>query len=106
MAVRGLGCPGRFTLTASQEADAPLAAALIEEFLTDVVMADAAYDADALRQALPIRVLAVSLNNPSRALKHYLDKQLYAQRHLECSFGLNEEEIQAAFADYRRRYIC
>jgi hypothetical protein len=30
MAVRGLGCPVRFTLTAGQKGDAPQAAALIE----------------------------------------------------------------------------
>src|SRR5664280_878348 len=32
MAVRGLGCPVRFTLTAGQKGDAPQAAALIEGF--------------------------------------------------------------------------
>src|SRR6266536_4397073 len=33
MAVRGLGCPVRFTLTAGQKGDAPQAAALIEGYL-------------------------------------------------------------------------
>ena len=89
MAVRGLGCPVRFTLTAGQKGDAPQAAALIEGLPADVVMADTAYDADALRQTIADKgALAVIPNNPSRTSKHRLDKQLYAQRHLiECCFS-------------------
>ena len=52
IAVRGLGCPVRFTLTAGQKGDAPQAAALIEGLPAEVVMADTAYDADPLRQAI------------------------------------------------------
>jgi transposase len=52
MAVRGLGCPVRFTLTAGHKGDAPQAAALIEGLPAEVVMADTAYDADHLRQAI------------------------------------------------------
>src|ERR1700755_1632173 len=52
MAVRGLGCPVRFTLTAGQKGDAPQAAALIEGLSAEVVMADTAYDAYHLRQAI------------------------------------------------------
>ena len=52
-------------------------------------MADTAYDADHLRQAIAAKgALAVIPNNPSRALKYRLDKHLYAQRHLvECCFS-------------------
>ena len=79
MAVRGLGCPVRFTLTAGQKGDAPQAAALIEGLAAEVVMADTAYDADHLRQAIAAKgAIAVIPNNPSRALKHPLDKDLYA----------------------------
>ena len=74
MAVRGLGCPVRFTLTAGQKGDAPQAAALIEGFAAEVVMADTAYDADHLRQAIAAKgALAVIPNNPSRALKYPLE---------------------------------
>ena len=52
MAVRGLGCPVRFTLTTGQKGDAPQAAELIEGLPAEVVMADTAYDADPLRQAI------------------------------------------------------
>ena len=45
-------------------------------------MADAAYDADRLRQAIADKdAVAVIPNNRPRA-KHPLDKHLYAQRHL------------------------
>lgn len=89
MAVRGLGCPVRFTLTAGQKGDAPQAAALIEGLPAEIVMADTAYDSGALRQVIADKgALAVIPNNPSRASKHPLDKHLYAQRHLvECCFS-------------------
>src|SRR5471030_2258479 len=89
MAVRGLGCPVRFILTAGQKGDAPQAAALIEGLAAEVVIADTAYDAGHLRQAIVVMgALAVIPNNPSRALKYPLDKHLYAQRHLvECCFS-------------------
>jgi transposase len=89
MAVRGLGCPVRFTLTAGQKGDAPQAAALIEQLPAEVVMADTPYDADHLRHVIAAKAaLAVIPNNPSRAIKYPLDKHLYAQRHLvECCFS-------------------
>src|SRR3546814_14110703 len=89
MAVRGLGCPVRFILTAGQRGDAPQAEPLIEGLPAQAVMADAAYDSDRLRQKIAEKgALAVIPNNPSRSLKHPLDKHLYAQRHLvECCFS-------------------
>lgn len=89
LAVRGLGCPVRFVLTAGQKGDAPQAASLIEDLPADVVMADAAYDSDRLRDAIARKgAVAVIPNNPSRARKYPLDKDLYAQRQLvECCFS-------------------
>jgi len=81
MAVRGLGCPVRFILTAGQKGDAPQAGALIESLPAEIVMADTAYDADHFRQAIAdTRALAVIPNNPSRAQKYPLDKHLYGKR--------------------------
>ena len=56
-------------------------------------MADTAYDADHLRQAIAAKgAIAVIPNNPSRALEYPLDKHLYAQRHLvECYFSKLEQ---------------
>ena len=89
MVVRGLGLPVRFILTAGQRGDAPQAADLIQGLPARVVMADTAYDAGYLRDAIAERgATAVIPNNPSRAIKHPLDKHLYAQRHLvECCFS-------------------
>ena len=89
MAVRGLGCPVRFSLTGGQRGDAPQAEALIEDLPAEVVMADAAYDSDRLRAAIAAKdAVAVIPDNPSRTRKHPLDKQLYKERHLiECCFS-------------------
>jgi len=79
----------RFILTAGQRGDAPQAGALIDGLPAQVVMADTAYDADHVRQAIADKgALAVIPNNPSRAAKHPIDAHLYAQRHLvECCFS-------------------
>ena len=89
MAVRGLGCPVRFTLTAGQMGDAPQADPLIEDLPAQIVMADTAHDADRFRQVIADKgAIAVIPNNPSRTREHPLDKHLYAQRHLvECCFS-------------------
>lgn len=89
MAVRGLGCPVRFILTAGQKGDCPQAQPLIEGLSADVVIADTAYDADALRQTIADKkAQAVIPNNPSRSIKYPVDADLYKQRHLvECCFS-------------------
>jgi transposase len=79
----------RFVLTAGQNGDAPQAAVLLEGTPADVVIADTAYDADHIREAIAAKEAeAVIPNNPSRARKYPLDSHLYAQRHLiECCFS-------------------
>jgi hypothetical protein len=50
-------------------------------FPAEVIMADTAYDADRLRQAITAKgALADIPNDPSRALKYPLDKRRFAQR--------------------------
>lgn len=87
--MRGLGAPVRLALTGGQRGDCPQAYELIAGLPADVVMADAAYDADPLRQAIADKgAIAVIPNNPSRARRYPLDTHLYAQRHLiECCFS-------------------
>jgi transposase len=65
------------------------AAPLVEGLPAEIVMADTAYDSDALRNAIAAKgAKAVIPNNPSRAKKHPLDAHLHAQRHLvECCFA-------------------
>jgi transposase len=94
---RSRGGPAVHT-TAGQKGDAPQAAALMEGLPAEIVMADTAYDADHLRQAIAAKgALALNPNNPSRALKYPLDKHLYAQRHLvECCFSKLKQFRRAA----------
>ncbi len=110
MAVRGLGCPVRFALTAGQRGDCPQAYALIEGMPAEVVMADAAYDADPLRQAIAQKgAVAVIPSNPSRAQKYPLDKHLYAQRHLiECCFSKLKQfrRVATRFEKTARNYLA
>lgn len=110
MAVRGLGCPVRFTLTAGQKGDAPQANALIEGLPADAVLADAAYDSDRLRQAIAEKgAIAVIPNNPSRALKYSVDRHLYAQRHLiECCFSKLKQfrRVATRFEKTARHYLA
>jgi transposase len=110
MAVRGLGCPVRFILTAGQRGDAPQAEPLIDALPAEVVMADAAYDSDRLRQKIAEKgALAVIPNNPSRAKKYPLDKHLYAQRHLvECCFSKLKQfrRVATRFEKTARNYLA
>jgi transposase len=110
LAVRGLGCPVRFHLTAGQMGDAPQALPLIEGLAADVVMADTAYDSDPIRQAIAEKgALAVIPNNPSRAMKHPLDEELYAQRQLvECCIGKLKQfrRVATRFEKTARNYLA
>lgn len=110
MAVRGLGCPVRFVLTAGQRGDCPQAHALIEGLPAKLVMADAAYDADPLRRKIAEKgAIAVIPNNPSRARKYPLDKHLYAQRHLiECCFSRLKQfrRVATRFEKTARHYLA
>ena len=87
--MRGLGCPVRLILTEGQKGDALQAAALLGEKRPDIVLADAAYDANPFRILVRARGgRTIISNNPSRAGKHPLDKPLYRERHLiECRIG-------------------
>lgn len=110
LAVRGLGCPVRFVLTAGHKGDAPQAAALLEGAPADFVIADAGYDADHIRQAVAkLGAQAVIPNNPSRALKYPLDAHLYAQRHLvECCFSKLKQfrRVATRFAKTAQNYLA
>lgn len=110
MAVRGLGCPVRFLLTAGQKGDAPQGENLIEGLPADFVMADTAYDSNKLRAVVAEKgAIAVIPNNPSRARKYPLDKHLYAQRHLvECCFSKLKQfrRVATRFEKTARNYFA
>jgi len=110
MAVRGLGCPVRFTLTAGQKGDAPQADTLIEALPAQIVLADAAYDSDHLRQVIANKgAKAVIPSNPSRAQKHPLDRDLYAERQLiECCFSKLKQfrRVATRFEKTAKNYLA
>ena len=110
MAVRGPGCPVRLTLTAGQKGDAPQADALIETLPAAIVIADAAYDSDRLRQVIADKkALAVIPSNPSRARRHRLDKHLYKERHLiECCFSKLKQfrRVATRYEKTARNYLA
>lgn len=110
MAVRGLGCPVRFTLTGGQKGDAPQAEALITDLPAEVVLADTAYDSGRLREAISRKgASAVIPNNPSRARKYPLDRHLYAQRHLiECCFSKLKQfrRVATRYEKTARNYLA
>lgn len=110
MAVRGLGCPVRFLLTAGQKGDAPQGEILIDGLPADFLLADTAYDSDRLRTIIAAKgATAVIPNNPSRALKHPLDEHLYAQRHLiECCFSRLKQfrRVATRFEKTARNYFA
>ncbi len=108
--MRGLGCPVRLILTPGQAGDAPQGARLIEGLAAEVVIADAAYDADHLRTALAAKqARAVIPNNPSRARKYPIDKHLYKERHLiECCFAKLKQfrRVATRYEKTARNYLA
>ena len=110
MAVRGLGIPVRFALTGGQRGDCPQGSRLIEGLSAQIVMADAAYDADYLREQIAAKgAVAVIPNNPSRARKYPIDKDLYAQRHLiECCFSKLKQfrRVATRYEKTARNYLA
>jgi transposase len=100
----------RFRLTAGHRGDAPQAGPLIEGLPAEAVMADAAYDADHLRQQIAEKgAVAAIPNNPSRTRKYPLDKHPYAQRHLiECCFSKLKQfrRVATRFEKTARNYLA
>lgn len=89
IAVDALGNPLRLILTAGQRHDSPLAAALIEGFEPQALIADQGYDSSALVEAVTARgIEAVIPPKKNRAEMREYDRHLYRERHLiECFIG-------------------
>lgn len=108
--MRGLGCPVRIILTAGQRGDAPQAAALLADDRPAAVLADAAYDANHFRDAIDkAGAVAVIPNNPSRARKHPIDRDLYKDRHLvECCIGKLKQfrRVATRYEKTARNYLA
>lgn len=90
MVVDALGLPLVFEITEGQRHDSQPASELIQRARSSCILADKAYDSDALRAALDCQgCLPVIPSSGSRAGKLPYDKQLYKSRsEIECTFNL------------------
>lgn len=81
MAVDGLGRPLKLIVTPGQRGDAPLAPALLEDLKPKRVLADKAYDSNALRRLIAdIGAQAVIPCNPTRRRAIPYDFEAYKVR--------------------------
>ncbi len=89
IAVDALGNPLRLLLTAGQRHDSPQAAALIENYEPQALIADKGYDSDPLIQAITAKgIEAVIPPRQNRLEQRQYDRHLYRERHLiECFIG-------------------
>lgn len=89
IAVDALGNPLRLILTAGQRHDSPQAAALIEGFEPQALIADKGYDSDALIKGVTAKgIEAVIPPKKNRKEQREYDRHLYRERHLiECFIG-------------------
>jgi transposase len=82
----------------------------MDDAAAEFVIADTAYDADDIRNAAAEKgAKAVIPNNPSRSLKHPLDKHLYVQRHLvECCFSKLKQfrRVATRYEKTARNYLA
>ena len=110
MAVRGLGNPVAFRLTAGHRGDVPQAVPLIAGLPAQVVLADGAYDAAHFRQVIADKgATAVIPNTPQRASKYPFDLHLYRERHLvECCFSRLKQfrRVATRFEKTARNYLA
>ena len=105
-----LGNPLAFRLTAGQQGDAPQALPLLDRLSAQAVIADKAYDTDAILEAVAAAgALAVIPPRATRLDQRATDWQLYQQRHkIEILFGFMKHyrRVFARFEKLARRYLA
>lgn len=108
--VDALGLPIRFILTGGQAHDAPIATQLLETFDFDAVLADGAYDSDAIVQYIrDHNAEAIIPARSNRKIKREFDEDLYKERHLvECFINKIKHfrRIFSRFEKYAKRYLA
>lgn len=105
-----LGNPLAFRLTAGQQGDAPQALPLLDRRSAQAVIADKAYDTDAILAALAAAgILAVIPPRATRRQQRTTDWHLYRQRHkIENLFGFMKHyrRVFARFDKLAHRYLA
>ncbi len=108
--VDGVGNPLRFLLTAGQRNDITQAEALLASYAYEVVIADAAYDADHLLATIADNdAQAVIPPRAHRTQQRDYDEHLYKERHLvECFINKIKwfRRIFTRFEKLARRYAA
>jgi transposase len=109
----GLGNPLRFALTAGRAGDAPVALPLldkVEMLAVEAVLADRAYDSDALLAWIASQgAVPVIPPHPGRSVPRPTDWHLYKERAgIECLFGKLEDfrRVFSRFDKLARRYLA
>jgi transposase len=109
-AADALGNPLAFRLTAGQQGDAPQALPLLDRLATTAVIADKAYDTDAILAGVAASgALAVIPPKATRLEQRPTAWHLYQQRHkIENLFGLMKHyrRVFARFEKLARRYLA
>lgn len=109
ISVDGLGNPLRFRLTGGQRHDITQAAALIEGFDADYVIADKAYDAaDFLDLVVKSGAESVIPSTPRRNEQREHDRHLYKERHLVECFINKIKHFRRVFSRFEKlasRYL-
>lgn len=105
-----LGNPLRFDLTAGQAGDAPRALDLVDGLETKAVLADRAYDSNAILEAVRMKKAeAVIPPNPTRSVQRDTNWFLYKERHkIEVMFGYlkHYRRVFARFDKLAKRYLA
>ena len=105
-----LGNPLCFSLTRGQAGDAPEALGLIDGIKTKAVLADRAYDSDAILEAVRgQKAEAVIPPHPVRSAQRKTDWALYKERHkIEVMFGYMKHyrRVFTRFEKLARRYLA
>ena len=109
-AADALGNPLAFRLTAGQQGDAPQALPLLDRITAKAVIADKAYDTDAILRAVAAAgALAVIPPKATRIHQRPTDWHLYQQRHqIENLFGFikHYRRVFARFDKLARRFLA
>jgi transposase len=105
-----LGSPFGFEVTARQAGDAPRAIGLTDGIKTKAVLADRAYDSNAILDAIRAkRAEAVIPPNPTRSVQRDANRFLYKERHkIEVMFGFlkHDRRVFARFDKLAKRYLA
>jgi transposase len=109
ISVDGLGNLLRLRLTPGQAGDSPQAAALLDELDAEAVIADRAYDTNALREQLADQGVEVVIPpHPNRKEPADYDRHRYKERHLvECFINKTKHyrRVFSRFEKLANRYL-